>query len=136
MPGRAVRGEEGRALRVVERRRQRHELIGRHNDLVGIAAEPRLHDHLVAYIDAICTRDLDHLAGRFHPRRERQRRLELILPRRHQDVGKIQSRRMDRDAHLTRCQRGTWDIFQLQGFRRPEFAADNGARHSIDPYLQ
>ena len=44
--------------------------------------------------------DFDHLARRLHSGRERQFRLELILARRHQDVGKIDPGGMNGDAQF------------------------------------
>ncbi len=64
----AVPGQKCRALRVVEHSGKRHKLVGRDHDLLGVAAEPCLHDHPVADVDAIDTRDLDHLARRFDTR--------------------------------------------------------------------
>ncbi len=122
-------GQKGRALGVVEGRRQRRQLRRRHDRLVGIGAVPQLDDHPVADGDTIGAIDLDHVAGGFHAGRERQRRLELILAGRHQDVGKIDPGGMDGDAHLARRQRHRGKGFQTQALGRPEFAADDGLRH-------
>ncbi len=61
---------------------------------------PHLDDHAIAHGDALSRVDLDDIAGRFHARRERQRRLELILAGRHQDVREIQPGGADGDTHL------------------------------------
>ena len=71
--GGAVGGEERRALGIVERPWQRHELRRRNHRLIGIGAVPHLDDDAVADRDASrAFRDLGHLARRFHARRERQ----------------------------------------------------------------
>src|SRR5664279_1283097 len=128
--GCAVGGEKCRALGVVEARWQRHQLRRRNHGLVGISAVPQLEDDLVADGKAPCRAvDLDHVARGFHPRRERQWRLELILARRHQDVGKIDPSGMNGDAHLALRQRRGFKGFETQTLRRPEFAADDGLRH-------
>ena len=49
--------------------------------------------------------DLDHITGRLHARRERQRRLELIFASGHQYIGEIEPGGADGDAHLARLQR-------------------------------
>ena len=73
--------------------------------------------------------DFDHVAGGFDARREWQRRLELVLARRHQNVGEIDSGGADGDAHLSRDQGCCVKRFQAQDFGRAELAADDGLRH-------
>ena len=132
----AVAGEKRRAFGIVEGRRQRHELRRRRHGLIAIGAVPHLDDDPVADRDALGAVDLDHIAGRFHARRERQRRLELILARRHQDVRKIDPGGMDGDAHLPRRQRRGGKRFQAQALGRAEFAADDGSRHQAASRFQ
>ena len=96
-----MRGEKRRALGIVECPRQRDRLRRRHHGLIGIGAVAHLDDDAVADRCALGgLADFDHLARRFHSRRERQFRLELILARRHQDVGKIDPGGMNGDAHF------------------------------------
>ncbi len=122
-------GQERRALGVVERRRQLHELRGRGDGFIAIGAVPHLDDHAITNSDTLGCIDFDHIAGGFDARRERQRRLELILARRHQDIGKIDPGGADSDAHLPRRQRRCGKRFQAQVLGRAEFAADDGFRH-------
>ena len=129
MIGRAVAGQKRRTLGVVERRRQFHELRRRGDGFVGIGAVPHLDDDPVADRDARRLIHLDHIAGGFDARRERQRRLELILARRHQNVGKIDAGGADGDAHLPGGQGCCVKRFQAQALGRAEFAADDGFRH-------
>ena len=127
--GRTVSGQKGRALGIVERRRKFYELRRRGDGFVAIGAVPHLDDDPVANRDALGFVDLDDIAGGFHTRRKRQRRLELILTRRHQYVGEIQPGGADGDAHLPRCQRCCGKRFQAQALGRTEFAADDSFRH-------
>src|SRR6187397_1643975 len=90
---------------------------------------PHLDDHAIADRDALRRVDLDHIAGGFDARRKRQRRLELILARRHQDIGKIDSGGTDGDAHLPGRQRYSSKRFQAEALGRAELAADDGFRH-------
>src|SRR5262245_29724115 len=91
---------------------------------------PHLDDHLIADSCAAGGRvDLDHIAGRLHARRERQRRLELVLAGGHQHIGEIKARGADSDANLARLQRHGRHLFQPQGFGRTELAADDDLRH-------
>src|SRR5262249_10595303 len=83
----------------------------------------------VADRNAVRAIDLDDVARRFHARRERQIRLELILAGRHQHIREIDSRRTDRDPHLPRRQRRRVETFQPQAAGRPELTADDLARH-------
>ena len=64
-----MRGEEGRALGIIEGRGQRRELRRRDHDFIGVAAMPQLDDDLVA--DARAVRrviDLGNIAGGLHAR--------------------------------------------------------------------
>ena len=128
--GGAVAGQKGRALRIVEGRRHRRQLRRRHHRLVAIGAVAHLDDHLVADGNALRRAiDFDDVAGGFHARRERQRRLELILARRHQDVGEIDAGGTDGDTHLPRLQRRGRNFLQPQALGRAELAADDDLRH-------
>src|SRR6266545_537204 len=129
MIGRAMAGQERRALGVVERRRQFYELRGRSDRFIGIGTVPHLDDHAITNHDALGCVDLDDIAGSFDARRERQRRLELVLARRHQDIGKINPGGADGDAHLARRQRHGVKRFQAQALGRTELTADDGLRH-------
>ncbi len=123
-------GEKRRALGIVEGRWQRRELRRRHHGLVGIGSVPHLDNHPVADRNAISGAiDLDDLTGGFHPGRERQRRLELILAGGHQNIGKVDPGGMNGDARLPRRQRRGGKCFQAQALGRAEFAADDGPRH-------
>ena len=122
-------GQERRALGIVERRRQFYELRRRGDGFIGIGAVPHLDDHAIADSDALGRVDLDDIAGGFHARRKRQRRLELVLARRHQDVGEIDPGGADGDAHLPGRQGCCVKRFQAQALGRAEFAADDGLRH-------
>src|SRR5947209_3678637 len=90
---------------------------------------PHLDDHPVADRNGRDAVDLDHIAGRFNARRERQWRLELVFARRHQDIRKIDPGRTNRDTHFARVQRHAVKIFQTQALGRAELAADDGFRH-------
>src|SRR6185369_12077976 len=127
--GGAVAGQERRAFGIIEGRRQFYELRRRGNGFIGIGAVPHLDDHAITDRDAFGRVDLDDIAGGFHARRERQRRLELILARRHQNVGEVQPGGADSDTHLTRRQRLGVKRFQAQALGRPKLAADDGLRH-------
>src|SRR5689334_2235564 len=129
MIGGAMRGEEGRAFRIIERRGERRELRRRHHDLIGVPAVPKLHDHAIADGHIGRVLHLDDIAGRFHARRERQLRLELIFAGRHQDIGKIDSGRADGDAHLPRRERHRLKAFESQAFGRAELAAHDFFGH-------
>src|SRR5437667_2684509 len=127
--GRAVTGEKRRAFRIIESRRQWCELRRRHHGLVAIGAMPHFDDDAVANRDAAGVIHLDHIAGSFDAGRERQWRLELIFPRRHQDVRKIDPSGPDGDARLPCRQRRRGKCFQPQALGRAEFAADDASRH-------
>ena len=114
----AMAGQERRPLGVIECRRQAHELRGRGDGFIAISAVPHLDDHLVADRDALGRIDLDDFAGGLDARRERQRRLKLILACCHQDIGKIDPGGADGDAHLPGGQRRGVERFQAQAFGR------------------
>src|SRR5947209_9440139 len=91
---------------------------------------PQLDDDLGADGDVLRGAiDLDDLACRFHAGGERQLGFELILARRHQYVGKVDARGVNRDAHLRRPQRRRRKLLQPQFLRRAELAADHRSRH-------
>src|SRR5690348_10182327 len=86
--------------------------------------------------DPVARRDASHaiadfryFAGGFHARRERQFGFELIFAGRHQNIGKIDTGRMNGDSHLPVAQRRRGKIFQMQALRRTEFAADDRFWH-------
>src|SRR5262249_43041133 len=108
---------------------QRRQLRRRHHDLVGIAAMALPDDHAIAHRNALRAIHFDDVAGRFHARRERQFRLELVLAGRHQYVREIDSGRAHGNTHLPRRQRLRRKWFQSQPPRRAEFAADDSSRH-------
>jgi hypothetical protein len=103
--GGAVGGKKGRAFGIVEGRRQRRKLRSCHHGFIGIRAVPHFNDYFVADRNAGRAIDFGHIAGGFHPRRERQCRLELIFAGRHQDVGEIDPGGTNGDADLARFQR-------------------------------
>ena len=91
---------------------------------------PHLDDHSVADRDAISRAiDLDDLTRGLYAGCERQRRLELILARRHQYVGKVDPGGMNGDAHLAPRQRRRDKRLQTQTLGRTEFTADDRLRH-------
>src|SRR4051794_33505737 len=89
----------------------------------------QLEDDLVADRDTSRAIHLDHVTRRFHPGCERQWRLELILARRHQDVGEVDPGGANGDPRLAWCQRCRRKSFETQTLGRAEFAADDGLRH-------
>ncbi len=102
----------------------------RHHRFIAVGAVAHLDDHPVADRNALHRSvHLDHIARRLHARRERQRRLELVLARRHQDVRKVDAGGANGDANLARLQRRGGNLLQPQALGRAEFAADDDLRH-------
>src|SRR5882672_3039560 len=130
MIGGAVGGEKGRALRVVEIRRQRRQLRRGDHGLIGIGAVAHLDDDAIADRD-VGRRSVDFhdVASSLHARRERQLRLELILTGRHQNVWEVDAGRADRDPHLPGRERLRRERFQAQALGRTKLVADDRLRH-------
>ena len=63
-------------------------------------------------------------AGKFQPGNEGQRRLDLITPGDHQQVGEVHARSDDLDQHLPGCRLGRGHVFDDEAVGRAELVAD------------
>src|SRR6185503_6744120 len=89
---------------------------------------PVEHRHdLVADLEPLAARpDLGDDARRLGARRERQRRLALVLAGDHQGGGEAHARRLDADAHLPLFQWRWRDLLETQVLGPAPLAADHG----------
>ena len=109
--------------------------IRRHRDAASRIGQHFLREAAIADRDRHAVADFEvrhafaqrlHDAGDFAARRERQRRLELVLVLEHQHVGKVHAAGLDRDQHLVLSGRRRGHLAQFHFLRRPVMRAKHG----------
>ncbi len=122
--GRAVGDGESRGGDEIHAVGDAVDAVGLGDDLLGEAAAPDRGEHAVAALEmrhaGACLRDD---AGHLHARRERQRRLVLILAGDEQRVGEIHASGVDHDAHRAVAQRRQRHVGEDELLRSGEFLA-------------
>src|SRR5262249_48948340 len=124
---RTVGHHEGGGGREVHAVRDGDEALGVHRDLLGEAAPPSDRHHPVPHAhsgEALAERR-DH-ASHLAARRERQRRLELVLALDDERVREVDAARLDADDHLAPARRTGGDVFNYQALRRAVRLAQDG----------
>jgi len=133
--GGAVGGAERGALGKAEAGRQRHRLLGRDHDLLGIAALAQRHHHLVAggerAVGAVA--DLADRARRLEAGNEGQRRLVLVEAGDHQQIREVDAGGVDGDAKLPRAQRRGRHLLEREVLGRAELSAQDSLGHAQPP---